>query len=102
MPGWCGVIYFISVYFAGILARSSVLLQPRLTSHERALTELYRQQWTLQMVQGGEKEMEKTNRIVQTQEPVSNVKKAIIFRLPAGVVHLICTDLIHVSSQLEG
>lgn len=53
------------------------------------------------LLQGGEKEREKTNRIVQTEEPIGNVTKAIIFRLPAGMVHLICADIIHVSSQPE-
>lgn len=93
--------YFVSV-FRGILARSFLLLNPRLTNHEQALTDLYRQRRALQMLlQGEEKETQKTNRIVQTQEPTGNAKKAIIFRLPAGVVHLICADIVHVSTQLQ-
>lgn len=49
------------------------------------------------------KQREKTNQIVQTQEPRGNVKskKMIIFRFPSDVVDLICANIIHVNNLLD-
>lgn len=71
MPGWCDVIP--QLFYIPVLAGSLAR----------------------------DKQGKKTNQIVQNQEPVGNVRKAIICRHPAGMVHLICADIINVSSPLE-
>lgn len=53
------------------------------------------------LLQEGEQDLEKADWIVQTQEPIGNVKQAITFRLSACVADLICADIIYVFSQLE-